>query len=177
MAKNKKQNKTHLWVMIIIAVLVMFFIFQLPRKSVPSVNSTTSIVSNQGTTYASNVLKITVKIPKSYAVEEKFGTISLKKTNQGEIIVTRTGTNYASLNEYLAAANRENRLINNIKSKPIEINGLSGVVSIADHQGNESLNHKGYSFYKKNWIYSIFTTSKDLYSDLDKIAQSFKYNE
>lgn len=125
-------------------------------------------------TYHSEFLKITIDYSTKFDLEEKFGTITLKN-KEGEIIITTTGTNYSSLDEYIKASDELNETMIKVMRKRVKINNWDGVVSNISYENNPSLNHKGYIFYKDYGVYSLFTTSSNLYSDLDKITKSFRY--
>jgi hypothetical protein len=103
-------------------------------------------------------------------VEEKFATITIKNKDNtdSEINLFRMGTNYDNLESFLADLVEKNR--SKITNKEnIEINGLPAIKT--------DINDKRvYLIYKNNFVFSLETKSPKLYSNLDQIARSFKYN-
>ncbi len=153
--KKQKNNKGPLiFIAIFVAVIVIALLIKfyfIPTK-----------------TYHSKTLKISIDVPNDYSIEE--GTVSIllkKKNNTGEILLFKIGTNSDNLEGYLLdivnynhlrLTNKENIKINNLQVIKVDINGK-----------------RNYLFYTKYRVYSLEASSKDLNSDLDRIARSFRY--
>lgn len=117
-------------------------------------------------TFESKTMKIKIEVPEEFNVEEKFASVKIK-TSQGEISVDRNGTNFSNLNDYIKNSqnNLEVRITNR---KELTINNL---ISISGMLEKEEI----YFIYINNFVYTLSTSSPDLYDDLDQIAQSFRY--
>ncbi len=176
MAKNTKVNKNYLWILGIVIIIGVVAVYQLPRKqSQTTDNSSVTTKPNETKTYTSKLLKISIDIPESYSVEEKFGTITLRRIDdKKEITISRSGTNSGALEGYLAELDYRNN-INIIQKEPVYISGVSGIKAVIKHPNSTNPDTKTYFFYKNYNIYDVSTNTTDLYSDLDQIARSFRY--
>lgn len=122
----------------------------------------------QTKTYHSKLFGFTIDYPKKFELEEKIGSVHLNMNkSNSRIVISGIGTNFDNLDRYLLdisdynhskLTNKENLTINNLSAVKVDING-----------------HRYYLIYKNNWVYTLNTNSPDLYSDLDRIARSFRY--
>lgn len=168
MAKKAKTNRRYFEILGIILVIVILSAYLTTSKQsqLTTNPSPTSLIRSES--YTSKFLKITINVPENYSVKEKFETITLSEKNgYGEIILSRGGTNYSSLDNYLADLNKKYNL-RIIGSKKILINNSE---AIKEKIGEETY----YTIYANYWIFTIRTSSIALSSDLDKIAMSFRY--
>lgn len=137
------------------------------KKFVPTYLSSPSPAS-ANTFKSSNVMKFSLSIPVGYSSEEKAGSVTIS-SSKGEILILQNGTNFTNIDEYIS--NSQNSLKNRlVERKDIIINGLSGTYGFLDEE-------KIYLILSKDnyAVYMISTKNKELYSDLDQIAQSFRY--
>lgn len=119
-------------------------------------------------TYHSDFLKITIDYPENFKLEEKFETITLKN-NKGTIIISTNGTNYDSVDGYLDNLSELNNFRITKKEK-VKLKYEDATIITIDNR------KKDYFFYPTEWsIYFISASSPELYGDLDKIAESFRY--
>ena len=123
-------------------------------------------------TFESKTMNFKVELPSKYNVEEKFTTVNFK-VEKGEIIVSRNGTNFKSLDEYLSDLRTKNKLEVREEKKLI-IDNNDVVVLFVKITGNDN-DTKEYFIYVDNWVYLINSREPSLYPDLDQIAQSFRY--
>lgn len=145
-------------------------------------NSTTQITpketsqnkngSNLKTFESSETLKFSIKIPDNYTAEEKFSAVTLT-SNNGIILISRNGTNLLSLAEYLNYFDSKRKLTVN-ESKEIRIENYQAVSRFMTFT-EEKIKQKSIFIYIDNNVYIMSTENESLYSDLDQIAQSFKY--
>ena len=140
-------------------------------SSTPSRSSATLSPTRE---YQSKTLKISLTIPADWQVEEKPNFLKLM-SSQGKITVDRINTNWDTLSGYLSEIDAR-RNVHVIEEKEIEINNLSGIQRVEIPQGSPKKEEKIYFFYvRENELYALSTSSPELYSQLDQIAQTFKY--
>ncbi len=168
MAKNTKGNKNYLWLLGVVIIIIILGYYILPRNQITKVDNSATNSQELTRSYTSKLLKITIDVPVNYSVEEKFGTITLKEKNgKREIVLSRAGTNYNSLEGYLNDLNQKNNLIIKEKEKLV----INNHEAVKEKIGEETY----YSIYANSWVFSIKTEFKELFSDLDQIAHSFRY--
>ncbi|EKD71047.1 MAG: hypothetical protein ACD_46C00286G0002 [uncultured bacterium] len=176
----KKQTQNVLTILVILviisAVIILFYLTTTPAKlnsSISQVAPTDINNSPQGKTYISKNLKFKIKAPIGYQLEEKFTTVILKN-NKGEIIIDRSGTNYGKIEDYLIFFDQQ-RNIKIEQEDKLNINGLKSVRRLEYFTTGQKEEHKIYFIYKEYAIYKISTKFRNLFDDLDIIAQSFEY--
>lgn len=181
--KNTKSqnNNTMLWIIFFLVITVALFIFLRLQKNSYDANReelkpiAASLDVGKYNIYKSKQLKITLRIPKVYKMTDKFKFISLT-SEQGEILVSTNGSYFNNIEEHLKLLAKLNHLIYEDK-KSLIVNNYEAIFTII--KGKDSgEEERSYFIYpdKSTWtIYSISTKSKDLYKDLDQIAQSFQY--
>lgn len=117
---------------------------------------------------SSSVMDFNVEVPNEFSVEEKHGSVIISNQNE-KISILQNGTNFKNINDYLEFLKEKNRF-RLTDEKSLQINGLSVVTGFIEDEKIYLI------FSKENYtVYSLSTKSKDLYSDLDQIAQSFRY--
>lgn len=116
--------------------------------------------------FKSSEMDFSIDLPENFNVEE--GSISIKLySSNGEIWTYRNSTNFDNLTDYIE--NSRNNLGSRLTGrKSLTINGLQSVSGFIDEE-------KLYFVYTDNRVYILSTKNADLYSDLDQIAQSFRY--
>jgi len=159
---------------VIILVLASGFILKgIKKQSIGNLKPTPTVSATRLKTFkSSGTMKFTVQIPNTYEPDEKLTYVDFKKG--GDLVdVIRNGTNFGSLDEYLK--NSDSRKNLKISSERIlEINGYEAKDRVEFNKDN-GVSQKVYYIYINNWVYIISTKSETLYSDLDQIAQSFRY--
>lgn len=126
------------------------------------------------TSYHSKYMNIILTIPTGFNIDEGTNSMFLKN-NQGEIVIGRVGTNENTIDDFLYEGDYRSKLPTKIDRKHIVINGLDSVVEIEEYPTRSDLDNKAYFFYKDHGVYSLYTNSKSLYSDLDQIVQSLRF--
>lgn len=111
-------------------------------------------------------MRFSITLPATYKVEEKFAKVTIS-TPAGNIYINQIGTNYDNLEDFLRQVKEDNKILP-IEEKTLIINNLPAMFW---GKSDERL----YIIYHENTVYTISTKFKSLYTDLDKIAQSFKY--
>ncbi len=124
--------------------------------------------------YNSESMKISFEVPAESSIEDKFASIAIKN-KKGEILINRNGTNFDNLNDYMYSLDgtRRNQISLDLEEKKI-ISGYESLVRIYPaFEGNNKT--KNYYLFVNNWVFLLSTSSEASFSDLDQIAQSFKY--
>ena len=169
MKKNTKIKTKH-GIIIVIAFVLLFgigiyLVVNGNKTYVPQEN--TGISNTEQTTYKSKDLKFTLNVPSKFQIEERFTTVLLQYTDE-LIQITRSGTNDSTLDAHLDNLSKLNNF-NFLTKEELTINNYSAVKGTIEGEVH-------YFIYVDNWVYSISTSSPSLFSTLDQIAQSFKYN-
>ncbi len=163
---KKRENKFLSFIVVIIVAIFVGAIYMV----VSSGNLYKNTSNNQSTSnqiYKSKAMKFSIDVPSKFQIKENLPTITVKNA-KGEIYIDRSGTNFETLEEHLENLSNLNHLIISNKEN-VSINTLPAVKGIINGKMH-------YFIYAAPWtVYSIFTNSPPLFSDLDKIAQSFKY--
>ncbi len=160
--KKMKNVNTGLSFLIIFIVVIATGYIVFAQTSGKGIN----IFSSVSKQYSSKHFNISIEVPRNYDVDEKFNTIKITNP-QGEILLTKTSTNFSNLEKYLDNIIERNNP-NFQDSKKTTINDIpvfSGKLDIK----------KMYIFYYQNTVYTLSTSVESLYDDLDQIAQSFRY--
>lgn len=172
MTKAKNSNKIVILVTATVVVGLLTWFAVKRNISSPTPKSTVSPTS-QPQTFSSKSFKFEVDVPTEYKTEDKISAILFTKP-EGIIKISRSGTNYDRLEDYLTNLSERNSF--ELKNKEVVvINGLNAVKAVL-HPLNNNPEESTYFVYKSYFVYSISTSNPQLYSDLDKIAQSFRFN-
>lgn len=160
---------------VFILIAVVYFITRPSNFSQPISNNYPSPtkIQNANRTYRSKTLRLSITAPNKFTVKDE-GIRVLFSNPEGVIIVSRNGTQFESLDDYLkdfdikhkAKVNKENKLL---------IDNYPSSSRIITYPGSTSTGDKIYFIFLNNAVYHIFTSSPALFGDLDKIAQSFKH--
>lgn len=169
MAKKSKLQKnipSYLAVLILLLVVGLVYIKYNSFLQTEQITPSQPTISNLKTFKSSSIMDFTILIPTSYSVEEKYGSATIT-ASKGTIEISQNGTNFSNLDDHIKSLEKLNHISINQQGN-ITINGLSSKIGTI---GDE----KTYFIYIPNKVYSISTKSNFLYSDLDQIAQSFRY--
>lgn len=123
--------------------------------------------------YNSDSMKISFEVPAGSNLEDKFASIEIKNDN-GSIFLDRNGTNHSNINDYLSDLNKKNKT-SVISDQSHRINNYDVVQEEIVYDNEKNINMLIYFIYIDNFVYSISTSSPELFDELDQIAQSFKY--
>jgi len=165
--------KLLLSILFVTIIITAYFTFKgLTRFQQNKQNITTSIYTSSNLkTFESKALKFSIEAPAIYKVTEESGAIVII-TTKGNINIDRNASNLNNLNDYVEDLRSKNK-VSVISSKYLAINNNKALETTIN-SGN-SKETKEYMIYVNNWVYLISTTNPTLYSDLDQIAQSFRY--
>lgn len=141
-------------------------------QNIPKETSQNKNGSNLKTFKSSETLKFSIKFPNNFTAEEKFSTVTLTSNNE-IILISRNGTNLISLAKYLDYFDSKRKLTVN-ESEEIRIENYQAVARLVTFK-EEKIKQKSIFIYIDNNVYIISTENEALFSDLDQIAQSFRY--
>lgn len=135
-------------------------------------NKSWNVVQKSGK-FSSYSMNFSVEIPSDLTAAEKLQHVEFRKDNNFISLDRTDATGFYSLIKYLADFDNKNKL----KSPPIIvrdliIDGNPGVIRMEIRGG---VTVRMCYIYVDGWVYGFSTSSESLYSDLDQIAQSFKY--
>lgn len=168
---QKRENKF----LHFIAIIVVVIFVGATIMALGSGNLYKNISNNQQTSnriYKSKTLKFSLLIPNKSDVVE--GQTYVDITINGFLLdIVRNGTNFKSLKEYVKDFDTKKR-ISVSEEKSSTINGYQSISRIEENIAT-SKKQKIYYVHVDNWVYSLSTSSEELFDDLDQIAQSFKY--
>lgn len=168
--KNKAVKTNPLLFVFIIIILILvpgFYFFKSSKTSrlvSPSPFSTTR-------TFHSSILNFTIELPIEYKITEKSISVVLK-TNEKQIVINKSATNFDNLGDYLKDLNIKNKS-NIISENVIIIDNKEAILRFLKVGPDETL--KEYKIFIDRRIYTIFTYDDQLFDNLDKIARSFRY--
>jgi len=159
---------------LIILVSGVLFVIKPQRKSerINSVDKPTQIVTPipiSGFTTL-KVMGFTVQLPRDYGVEGESPYVKFKR-GENFIAVVRNGSVFDSLDEDLADYDAKNKIESTSDKKKLEINGYQAISRLE----LRDVLQKAYYIYVGDYVYIFSTKSEKLYSDLDQVAQSFRY--
>lgn len=165
MKKKKQFNKEYFLIAIMFILIAVFFIIQNSENSHKYNNQT--VYTTNYKAYNSKTLKISFNIPSNFQIKESFNSINIQSSN-GKIMITRQGTNYENLENYLENLSELNNF--QVTSQEDGKTEYDSLLIIIDN------NKKSYLILPTPWtVYSISTSSQELYDELDEIAKSFRY--
>ncbi len=113
-----------------------------------------------------------IVIPKEYTIKEASSYIDLYKSDK-KINISKNGTNFNNVKDYLDEFDRKRALIVNSLSE-FKIDGYDGIVREEVFE-NLKIKQKVYYIYLNSSVYTFSTESTDLYTDLEQIVKSFEY--
>lgn len=154
---------------VLILIIVSVFVFKgIQKQSTQNLIPTPTVPNTSLKTFkSSSTMDFTIKVPLKYEIEEKAVSVVLSST-EGNILIGQNGTNFDNLQDYLQDLSKKNKFTLTGKVTTV-INGMETTVGKIN-------NEKYYFIYAPDRVYSIYTSFKTLYSDLDQIAQSFRYS-
>lgn len=127
---------------------------------------------SKGKIFRAKGMNFQVTVPQKFEIEEKLTSVDLKN-NTGSISVVRNATNYENLDGYiLEFDSRRKSTLSNIQKSTIS--GLETLIRVAVFP-DEGIRQKSYYIYSNYFVFILSTQQEALYSDLDQIAQSFRY--
>ena len=117
---------------------------------------------------SSSNLNFLVDIPSGYEAKEEYTTVEFK-VNSKSIVLDRNCTQFDDIRLHMESTDE----LNNKKfvgtQEITQINGYPTAIRILEDQ------YKSYSILANYCVYTFYTPSPELFSDLDQIAHSFQY--
>ncbi len=169
--KAVKANRRIYLIFGVVVAAALLVLFVLPSIQAPIDNNGQS-GNTQSKQYYSKLMKFWMEVPQDFGVDDQGVSLVLSKGDK-TIVVDRNGTNYESLDKYMAFFD-STRNLKVIESEKVEIDNKEAFIRIEAFP-NQSITEKSYFIYNNGVVYIFSTQSESLYADLDQIAQSFRY--
>ena len=122
-------------------------------------------------TYSSQSMGINIDVNQKFTINDQSSRILLSNTD-GEVIISRAGTQFNDLDSYLKDFDLKNHT-QILSEEDLKIDSLHTKKRKVSIDGN--LNESYYKIFTGTRVYTLSTSSEALYDDLDQIAKSFKY--
>lgn len=173
MATKRKKEINKILIVTLIILLVVFSV--LFYKNVLSSDYSKLLNQSQQNPstniFSSESLKFRINIPNNFEAEEKLTTVRFTKGTE-EILISRVSTNFNNITDYLNDLGNKNNFMFKelVRSGDKKTTVLKTTLKFLN--GQEKIE---YFIYTDNWVYSLSSSSEALDSNLDQIAQSFKY--
>ncbi len=166
MSKKSYGNKL---VLVIFAFLLagMYIVLFKQLATLKYVNPSSSAIERTNT-YRSNILEMSVTVSDGFEVEESGNFITLT-SDEGTIHIDRISTNENSIRAYVQKLREKN----NINVQEHKAQYFRNVEVLETMIEDSDLTY--FLSPKLGRIFSLSTTSPELYDDLEKIVQSFEY--
>lgn len=147
--------------------------FSKSKKIVVNQTNKSGNTVQKGGKFSSYSMNFSVEVPSELTVSENLQHVEFRKDKDFIGLDRIDASNFNTLDKYLEDSDIKNKL----KATPslykkLEINGNPAVIRTEVRGG--VIVRICYIFVD-GWVYGFSTSSESLYSDLDQIAQSFKY--
>lgn len=164
---------------IIFILVILFLIFAfvyLPRPDYSAIQNQSQTIKQLNSKevgtkfYSSKTFKISFQVPAKAAIKEDVAEIRIE-LNKNLIVVTRNGTNFQNLIDYLKEFDSRRQIKADYeKAEKIGENEAIFRTIISDNKKRRSV-----FIYSNYYVYIFSTDSEALFPDLDRIAKSFRY--
>ncbi len=168
---QKNQLILLICILLIVPLITVFVGLTKISKKISTLTQNQKV--NRRERYQSKILQFSVEIPNYFHVQDESLTINFI-SSKGTITIIRNGTNFNTLYDYIKEFDSRRR-IKIVSTEKKSINGYESIFRTIEFPAGKSTQRSDY-IYINNWVYILSTSSKNLYSDLDQIAQSFKYS-
>ncbi|CAN5233484.1 hypothetical protein BH09PAT2_BH09PAT2_02420 [soil metagenome] len=158
-----------LLLLLIIICIVGFIILWIQQGDKPRTEMRTE--KSKSYEYTSNGMKFSIFIPKDMMSTEIGNSLTLANDKK-MITIDRTATNFDNITDYYDLLKTRNHY-DNTKINETKINGYDSIIAMIENKSD--VTSRVYFIYTDHWVYTMETYNKDLYTDLDTMADSFKY--
>ena len=172
--KKQKGNLSLFLIIIILTVGVAIYLFVSRGTYAPQNSYTTPSPSPTNVvlkTFQSKLMKFSIATPAEFDSVENLGRVTIS-ASQGKLYVDRNATNFYNLDDYLIDLNNRNKpeVLNENEELIDNYQAVSRLIRFGTGEVQKEI-----IIFADGWIYNIFTNVESLYSNLDQIAQSFRY--
>lgn len=171
--KRKINNILFVSALFLVLVVALKYLTTVNKQSTNLTLELTPVPPETTSELYSSELGFTIQIPSGYSVERYNSYIKLNNSVVA-INISRNGTNFGDLKSYLKWFDSTRKEIVIHDEQNTLINQLSVVVR-EEELKNKTIKQKVYYLFTKGIVFTITSSSNVAYSDLDQIAQSFKY--
>ncbi|MCL4390237.1 MAG: hypothetical protein M1484_02810 [Patescibacteria group bacterium] len=148
--------------------------FYLSRQQATPSPAAPATTNQQPTkTFQSKSLKFSVDIPQGFTAKENFTQLAIS-SSQGEILITRFGTNFSDVNAYIDDLFAKNKT-QTLNKKTLQIDGLQWQSRVISYPGGPASGEYNYYVYVGNAVFDFSTSSPSLYPVLDQMVRTFKF--
>lgn len=168
-----KRNKNIIILTFVVLVLGAVLYSKVNKSSIPPPVSQSNTATSSGVQtkiFQSTDLKFSIQLTSNMTVKDLGISVNLYSPN-GEIKVSRNGTQYPSLKSHLDYFDSL-RGVYEIESKDIILDNYPALRRLENSPDGKRL---AYYVMVDSAIYTLSTSSPALFGDLDKIAHSFRY--
>lgn len=157
---------------LMLLIIVLYIYSQISQQPPKQVNNYQTQIPVNDRWYHSPLLNFSIMVPAGYTIEDKLSTVTFIKDN-AKITISRNGTNYQTLEEYITHFDSQRQLtpFNVIKMKINNYDSLSRMVKFS----KQNVQQKSIYIFVINQVFIFSTSSLSLFSDIDRITQSFQY--
>ena len=159
----KKRKKFNFRIVVVIFLVIIVFLLLLIK-----LNKEASIP------ITSEELDLSIQVPSHYTVNQQFHMISITD-HSDEIIMSRYGSSHKNLDEHLKDLSKKNNVKIDISEK-IPHDEYEIYKVIINHYNSPQPKDITDFIYVDHTIYTFQANSEELYTDLDAIVKSFRYN-
>ena len=149
-------------------ILVGITIVMLTKNSRPH----TSLHTEQARNYElrSEQMHMNMFYPSDMKIEQSDNSIMLKNT-KGSVDINRIATSFNTAEDHFKYLAEKNHF-EGYKTTKISIHSYDAILA---EFGNQSQNERAYYIYVDHWIYSFRADNSSLFTTLDSIVDSFRY--
>lgn len=170
---SKKLNKNRIALTLFALFLIGAYALLFKQSARLAVIKLPSSLTEQSNTYTSEVLDISFLVPEGFEIEEIQPVVYLR-SDKGEVSITKNNLDMNDFGLFIEQYD-ERRNINVLSSIKLKINGYQSYKRVMQFSGIDRI-QKSYFIFPDQWVvYTLSTTSPELYDDLEEIVQSFKY--
>jgi hypothetical protein len=155
----KGVKKSNIYFSILIFIIVMSGVYYFYK------------IHSSYTTISSSLLDLSIKVPSKYVVNQQFGTIIIENQNS-KITIDRYGSFFNNLDKHLEYLSEKN----NVKIDILEKYDNNFYKVRFNHPENPRPQDISYIILNEYTVHTFVADSEELYTDLDAIAKSFRYN-
>lgn len=158
---------------VVFIIIVIFSLWKIvDARKTANTPTETALPVQEMKTYQSDLLNFSIEIPNNWTLTELGLEVDFISPD-GKLEISRLGTNFSDINGYISDLISKNKT-NFIEQNQIIINSLNSVVGTIRYNNGDP-NKKIYFIYSDYQVFTISTSSPELFDDLDTVAQSFRY--
>lgn len=170
--KKRQYNKALLFAGMLLIIAIASFLLQKGYNSIGNFDQAKSVdqPSNKYAKY--KALGFSIYIPPSFTVKDEGVGIELI-SQKGSINIIKNNTSFENLNDYILDFDNKRLVTSKSNIREIVVDNYKGLSRVVTFNNGQI--QKSYYVYVDYQVFIFSTSSKELYDELDQIAQSFQY--